>query len=167
MKQTVNGELKKSRKFFSMAQFASILVVVLTAFFATSCSDSDDEPSTKGSIYGTWTFEDFFIEDNTSNGLNITLTLNKDNTGSIVEVWSVESRASETNTFSMNFSWTTTTDSSGNDIMKLSYISGDKNTEIFMGGENTVLWSRKYVLTGNILNIYDPEDNSVWVLHRQ
>ncbi len=150
-----------------MAQFASILVVVLTAFFATSCSDSDDEPSTKGSIYGTWTFEDSFIdEDDIMNNLNITLTFNKDNTGSIVEVWGFESRASETYTYSMNFSWTTTSDSNGNDIMKLGYISGDKNTEIFKGSQNTVLWSRKYVITGNILNIYDLDDN-LWVLHRK
>ena len=86
--------------------------------------------------------------------IKMTLTFNSDNTGKIVEDWEWTSRAESKEKYSMEFSWSITTDSNGNNTLRVSYISGDKDTEIFYGNDNTVLWTRQYVLTGKILNIY-------------
>lgn len=65
----------------------------------------------------------------------------------------------------MDFYWSITSDANGNDIMRVSYVSGDKNTELFYGDINTALWTRQYVVTGNILNVYT--DGGVWVFHKK
>jgi len=155
-------------KFFNLAKFTGILVIMLTTLMATSCGGDDDkdEPSNSASITGTWTFEETLTDEDGSTSLMMTLIFNKDNTGSIVEVWNTESRASGSNTYSMEFSWSSTTNSNGDNILSVSYVSGDKNTELFPGSSSTALWKRQYVVTGKILNIYDG-DNGVWVFNKR
>lgn len=164
MRQTNLIETVRRGVFSRLAHFAGIIAVVLTAFMATSCGE-DDEPSTSGSLVGTWVLEESLSDYDSSAKLKMTLKFNSDNTGSVVEEWTSESRATEHNIYSMNFSWSTTTDSDGDDILRVSYVSGDKNTELFSGNSSTVLWSRQYVITGKILNVY--VNNGVWVFNKK
>lgn len=153
-------------KFFSLARFAGILVVLLTTFIASSCSkDDNDNPSNSGALVGTWVTETTGSSDGGFVSMKITIKFNKDNTGSIVEEWSSQTRASSHESYSMNFSWSTTSNANGDDIMRISYVSGDQNTELFPGSGSTALWTRKYVVTGKILNIYDGD--GVWVLNKK
>lgn len=137
------------------------LVAVLTCVGFTSCSDDDDNKS----IVGTWECYDEYVSADEQESIKMTLTFKKDNTGSIVEEWNSVSRATSQEVYTMNFSWSTTTDASGNDILRVSYQSGDKNTELFMGTANTALWTKQFVLTGKTLNIYGSE--GVWVFNKK
>lgn len=140
-----------------------MLLVVLTGISVSSCG-GNDEP--KGAtIVGKWECYEVTSDDDGESSVQMMLTLNKDMTGSIVETWTTQTRAFSNEVYSMDFSWATSSDSNGNDILKVSYISGDKNTELFYGNSNTVLWTRQYVLTGNILNIYGGD--GVWVFKRK
>ncbi len=126
----------------------------------SSCKDEPEEDN----IVGKWEYSESEIDDNYSYAAKMILTFKKDKTGSIVESYQEEeTRASSE--YRMNFSYSTTTDFNGNSILKISYVSGDKDTELFPGSSNTALWSRQYVLTGKILNIYD--DDGVWVFHKK
>lgn len=150
-------------KKFKFIAFA--FVAMLMTFMASSCGkDEESDPPVVGGLNGTWFLEETSESGSYSNTLRMTLTFRDDHTGSIVENWTTVSRASENNTYAMEFSWSSTSDSNGNDILRVSYVSGDKNTEIFAGDSNTVLWTRQYVVTGNILNIY--QGGGVWVFHR-
>ena len=137
------------------------MMLLVSAVFCVSCSD--DEPKTV-SIVGKWESVESYSDDGILETIRMNLTFNSDRTGSIVETWNYETRATSTENYSMNFSWATTTDSNGNDILKISYISGDKVTELFPGS-SAVLWTRQYVLTGDILNIHDGD--GVWVFKRK
>ena len=146
-------------------KYLTIMVIaILAGMTVTSCSN--DEPKNV-SIVGTWYLNDSYEEDGYKESLSMTLKFNSDHTGSITETWISESRASSNETYKMNFSWATSTDSSGNEILKVSYISGDKDTELFYGNTSTALWTRQFVLTGNILNIYDASGSGVWVFKRK
>lgn len=144
--------------------FGIMALILMSGFMFSSCSDDDDEPS-NDSIVGTWSYVETIEGDYYLTNVYMTLTFNSDKTGSIEENWITDSRASSNNTYKMDFSWSTTSDSNGNDILRISYISGDKDTELFNGGESTVLWNRQYVLTGKILNIYS--GNGVWVFNKK
>lgn len=162
-KQTT--ESKHLSKIFSFMQFSIIFVAILTSFMTTSCSN-DDDPSSSDALCGTWIYEDSYEGDDYYDNVKITLKFNKDKTGSIVEDWYWKTRASEQEHYSMNFSWSTTKDDSGEVYLNVSYISGDKDTKLFKG--DYVLWKRKYVLTGKILNIYGNDgSNSVWVFNKK
>lgn len=132
----------------------------------TSCSKDDEyDTSGSGALIGTWILEESSEESDFSGALNMTLTFRSNNTGSIVEEWITNTRATEINKYAMDFYWSITSDANGNDIMRVSYVSGDKNTELFYGDINTALWTRQYVVTGNILNVYT--DGGVWVFHKK
>lgn len=150
----------KKIKFLALA-----FVVMLTTFMTASCSKEEDDPSASGTLKGTWVLEETSAGSGYAISLKMTLTFRGDNTGSIVENWVTETRASNSETYEMNFSWSTTSDSNGNDILRVSYVSGDQNTELFTGSGSTALWNRQYVVTGNILNVYG--DDGVWVFHRK
>lgn len=166
MKHTKSEERQSVHPFFKLTYFVGVLFIALTSVMFASCSkDEDDELTKESGLPGTWVYEELLEEDNGTASVKMTLTFNANNTGSIVEDWTNESRASSHQTYSMDFSWSTTTDSSGNDILRISYVSGDKNTELFGGTSSTVLWTRQYVLTGNILNIY--QGAGVWVFNRK
>lgn len=165
------SSIKEMKKF---SKYATLLVAVLfVAFGFASCSDDDDNGGGNGngngasstSIVGTWRNSDVAEDEDGMVSLDMVLTFNNDNTGRIVETWAYSSRATTNETYTMDFQWTTTSDANGNDILKVSYVSGDRNTEVFAGGSNTVLWTRQYVLTGNILNVYGGD--GVWVFNRQ
>lgn len=142
----------------------SLLLVLFTLTLSmgmTACGDDDDDEPKKDSLVGKWVL----TEDNLSTTYDITITFNSNKTGTIIERMNSSARAEVT--LSMDFSWSTTSDSNGNDILKVSYVSGDRNT-IFpnsSSGGNTVLWSRQYVQTGKILNIYD--GGGVWVFNKK
>lgn len=146
-----------------------MLFTLMTGFAITSCSSDDDKAATEEpkavSIVGRWENLESYTSDEVESSIKMVLTFNSDRTGSIEEYWAYQTKASSNETYSMKFSWATTTNSSGDEILKISYISGDKNTELFPGSSNTVLWSRQYVLTGNILNIYGGD--GVWVFNRK
>ena len=142
-----------------------MILVIMTGFTTTSCSDDDDKEK-KANIAGKWEYSDSSTSSGSINTVRMVLTFNSDKTGSIDETWSSQSRASMDSHYNMKFSWATTTDSNGNDILKISYVSGDKETELFPGNESTVLWTRQYVLTGKILNIYSGS-SSVWVFNKK
>lgn len=149
-----------------------LLLCALVAPALTSCGDDKDskdpnEPDAPDleSIVGIWEYWDYYSDEDNDTEFKMVLTFNNDHTGSISESWVFRSRASTNRTYNMKFSWTTTSDSYGNDIMRISYVSGDKDTELFNGGQNTVLWSRQYVLTGTILNVY--QGDGVWVFNRK
>lgn len=151
--------MAKFYKFLTVA-----LLMVVTGLSFTSCKDDDDKPK-DGSIVGTWRYSEVVYDDNDEREvLNMVLTFNSNKTGKIVETWEYETRSASVETYSMDFTWATTTDASGNEILKVSYVSGDHDTEVFMGSESTVLWTRQFVLTGNILNIYG--NDGVWVFKR-
>lgn len=152
---------KMAKKFL---QTFSLLLVTLAMFTGlTSCSS--DEPDSQ-SIVGTWTLSEVEENVNEITTVNMTLTFKSDHTGSIVEVWNTESRASSNERLSMNFSWSSTTDSDGNDILRISHVEGDKSTQLFPGSTNTVLWTLQYVQTGKILNVYSDYGN-VWVFKKK
>lgn len=165
MKQTNCEERQSGRAFFKLAHFAAVVIIALTGFTFSSCGGDDDEPAKNASLIGTWVYEELNQDDDVMENVKMTLKFDANNTGSIVEEWLYETRASSHETYSMKFSWSTTSDSNGNDILRISYVSGDKNTELFPGGVNTVLWTRQYVLTGKILNIYGGD--GVWVFNRK
>ena len=148
------------KKFFQV--FALLTIVLMSAVTVTSCSDDNDGPS--DSIVGKWVLTQTDIEDDGTYSVTMTLVLNSNKTGYIAENWSSSTKASSSEDYRMDFSWATSTDSDGNDILKVSYVSGDKNTELFPG-ENVVLWQRQYVHTGNILNIY--QGSGVWVFNKK
>lgn len=162
MKQTNNEEPRSQSRFFKSVRYAGMLILAFVALMFTSCGGDDkDEPQpqpdatqTQTSLVGTWNLIENFDDETGSGSLAMTLVFNADYTGSITEDWYVTTRASSRETYSMSFNWSITSDSNGNDILRISYVSGDKNTEIFSGSSTTVLWTRQYVLTGNILNIY-------------
>lgn len=146
-------------------KFLTIMVItIMSGLTVTSCSSDDDEPKAV-SIVGKWQHQETYSDEDESGSISMTLTFNSDRTGSIIEDWTYESRASSHQSYKMDFSWATSTDSNGNEILKISYVSGDKVTELFPGGSSTVLWTRQFVLTGNILNIYDSD--GVWVFNRK
>lgn len=148
-------------------KYAALLVAVLFVTFGfTSCGDDDDDGggAASTSIVGTWRYTEAEADDDGIESMDMVLTFNSDHSGRIVENWTSSTRAAASVSYTMDFQWTTATDSNGNDILKVSYVSGDRNTELFLGGPNTVLWTRQYVLTGNILNIYGGD--GVWVLRR-
>lgn len=132
----------------------ALLTVVMVASFS-SCSDDDDQLKTS-SIVGKWVCS---VEDD-DESFSMVLTLNSDATGTIEELFTTRASYS----YNMKFSWSTATDSNGDTTLKVSYISGDKVTELFPGSSSTALWSRQYVLTGDILNIY--QGDGVWVFNR-
>lgn len=140
---------------------ALLLLFVMSGLTLTSCGPEN----VKETLVGRWRATEVYTYGNTTETIKMELTFNKNKTGSIVENWITESRASSNNTYRMDFSWSTTTDSSGNTILKVSYVDGDKNTEIFNGSSTTVLWSRQYVITGKILNIYGGD--GVWVFNKE
>lgn len=149
-------------------KYATLLAAVLfIAVGFTSCGDDDDDNSTSNnsSIVGLWQMSETYGDDYETKSVTMDLTFNSNHTGRIVENWTSESRASSKEVYTMDFEWATTTDSSGNDIIKVSYVSGDKVTELFPGGSSTVLWSRQYVLTGKTLNIYGGD--GVWVFKKK
>lgn len=154
--------MSKVLKFFTMALFAMATVCSLI-----SCSNDTKDAPTSGnsSILGTWSLTQEFEEEDGMESVDIVLVFNNNQTGSIKETWRYESRAATTNVREMEFSWSTVSDSDGNQILQVSYVSGDKNTSIFNGSENTALWKREFVLTGNILNIYS--GNGVWVFNKK
>lgn len=152
-----------------MVQFhkllALMILVFMTGIMATSCSSDNDDPQDV-SIVGKWAFsESFDYDEDETESVTMLLTFNSDRTGSIEEYWVIESRATSSENYRMDFSWTTSSDANGNEILKVSYLSGDKNTELFPGGSSTVLWTRQFVLTGNILNIHGGD--GVWVFKRK
>lgn len=173
MKKSNNEERLTKNRFFKSVRYAGMLFLALFALVVTSCGGDDnddpepvpDAPQTTNGLVGTWSLTETASDETGSGSLTMTLTFNADNTGSIVEDWYITSRASSRETYSMSFSWSVTSDSNGNDILRISYVSGDKNTEIFPGSSTTVLWTRQYVLTGNILNIYG--GSGVWVFNRR
>lgn len=143
-------------------KFLAILIVGLIASVCTSsCSKDDDE--IKDSLVGKWEFKVTETYEDGTESLQMILIFNSNHTGSIEENWSDDARSSST--YKMNFQWATSKDSNGNDILKVSYVSGDKNTELFYGTSATALWTRQYVLTGNILNIHSGD--GVWVFNRK
>lgn len=145
---------------------AFALVAMLATFMVTSCSkDDENDTSGSGALIGTWVLEDYSEEYDYSQTVKMTLTFRSNNTGSIVEDWITNTRATEINKYAMDFYWSITSDANGNDIMRVSYVSGDKNTELFYGDSNTALWTSQYVVTGNILNVYT--DGGVWVFHKK
>lgn len=147
-------------------KFLTVMILaIMTGFTTTSCSDDDDKGN-GASLVGKWEYSDTNTSSNSTNTVRMVLTFNSDKTGSIDETWSSQSRASMDSHYNMKFSWASTTDSNGNDILKISYVSGDKETDLFPGAESTVLWTRQYVLTGKILNIYSG-NSSVWVFNKK
>lgn len=153
--------MTKFNKFFLV-----MILSIMTAFTITSCKDNKDEPATSSKgLVGTWIYTESYSDAYESQDITMTLTFNSDNTGSIVENWVYETKATSNETYKMNFSWSTTTDANGTDILRISYVSGDKNTELFYGSEGTVLWTREFVLTGKILNIYGGD--GVWVFKKK
>ncbi|MBO4995551.1 MAG: hypothetical protein J6C78_06245 [Muribaculaceae bacterium] len=132
------------------------LMFIPVVFSSCGGDDDDDEPISSNGLVGYWTLEEVYDSDDGDirTSVKMTLKFNKDNSGEIVEELTSESRASTHKTYTMKFSWSTTSDSNGNDILRVSYISGDKTTMLFPGSSNTVLWTRRYVRTGNILNVY-------------
>lgn len=143
--------------------FFIMALVMISGIMASSCS-KDDEPEQE-SILGKWEYSETETDEDGTVSISMTLTFKSDRTGSIVEDWSATTRSTSNYRYSMDFSWTTTSDSNGNDILKISYVDGDKNTELFPGGSNTVLWTRQYVQTGKILNIYGSD--GVWVFNKK
>ncbi|MCM1163149.1 MAG: hypothetical protein NC339_02710 [Muribaculaceae bacterium] len=151
----------------------SLFLVLLALCFSvslTSCGGDDDDPKPDepvgNTIIGQWGLSVTQTDtDGSIYSLRMDLTFNKDYTGSIVETWTSQSRAATSNTYAMNFNWSTTSDANGNDILKVSYVSGDHNTELFYGTSSTALWTRQYVLTGTILNIYGGD--GVWVFNKK
>lgn len=162
MKQT-NYEERKHGKFFSLSHFAGMLIVFLSVFFAASCSDDDDpNPSSQDALIGSWVAEKTWDDYDEIETLKMTLTFNKGYTGSIVEEFSSETKATER--YQMNFSWSISSDANGNDILRFSYVSGDKEMIIF-DEESAALWIRQYVVTGKILNLYSGD--GVWVFNKK
>lgn len=145
----------------SIKLLAILIVGLIASVYTSSCSKDDDE--IKESLVGRWEMNETETYEDGTESLQMILIFNSNHTGSIEEKWTVESRSSYTNR--MTFNWSTSTDSNGNDILKVSYVSGDKETVIFDGSSSTALWTRQYVLTGNILNIY--QGSGVWVLNRK
>ncbi len=142
-------------------------VAILAAVMCTSCGDDEAPEPAPGEVdelVGTWYLETTASDDGTTASLSMKLTFNEDKTGSIVETWTYTTRATESQRYSMNFGWSTTSNSNGEDILRVSYVSGDKNTELFIGSSSTVLWTRQYVVTGDILNMY--VGGGVLVFHR-
>lgn len=165
MVQLNHKETKHQDKIFKLTNFVGILAVIMFNFLATSCGK--DDPSSPGALHGTWILEATDEDDDYIETLKMTLKFNKNNTGSIVEDWHGETRASEHETYSMDFSWSTTSDSNGNDILRVSYVSGDKDMDLFPDySGNTALWTCRYVITGKILNIYT-SDGDVWVFNKK
>jgi len=138
-----------------------MIFAIMSGITVTSCSDEPQEDN----IVGKWFYSETEVDDDYYSDISMTLTFNKDKTGTIVESWREETKTRSSAEYRMNFSWTTTSDSNGNNILKVSYVSGDKETELFPGSSNTVLWSRQYVLTGKILNIYSGD--GVWVFNKK
>lgn len=131
---------------------------------ASSCSKNDDPKDVN--IVGTWQYTEVIPGYNYTETITMTLKFNSDRTGSISEDWVTETKATGYSNYRMDFSWATSVDSSGREILKISYIKGDKNTELFPG-DDTVLWTREFILTGNILNIYGYQSSDVWVFKRK
>lgn len=150
-------------KFFKF--FAAALLVVVAGFAFTSCHPDPKPTPNNSSLVGTWTLTETEEDEDEIDTVEMTLIFKNDQTGSIKENWRSESRSVSLYTYEMKFSWSTVSDSDGNQILQVSYISGDKNTEIFMGSSNTALWKRQYVLTGKILNIYGGD--GVWVFNKK
>lgn len=143
-----------------------MIVVIMTTLLCVSCKKDDPDDGTGSkSLVGTWVFQDSYEDDEEWESVTMTLTFKSNNTGKIVEDWRWGSRADGGSSYSMEFNWSCTTDANGNDILRVSYVSGDKNTELFYGYDDTALWKRQYVLTGKILNIYD--DGDVWVFKKK
>lgn len=151
-----------------------LLVTILAVSMGlgmASCKKDKDDDEPKGpespSLIGTWTLEesDYDPEEGAWVKVSMVLNLNEDNTGRISENWTFETKASSSFSYAMNFSWSTTVNANGDETLVVSYVSGDKNTEIFMGSESTVLWKRQIALTGNILNIYG--GSGVWVFNKR
>lgn len=143
------------------ATFAIVLVSLTSCGKDNSDPEPDPEPIDMSDITGTWIHTETSSDGNAT--VSMRLTFNKNYTGSIIEDWMFQSKASSTETYSMQFEWSTIRDN-GNDMLKVSYVSGDKQTELFPGSAGTVLWSRQYVRTGNILNIY--QGSGVWVFNK-
>lgn len=143
-----------------------MVVVVMATFLCVSCKDDPENGSGAKALVGTWVCQEQWddVED-VWESVTMTLTFKNDNTGKIVENWRWGSRADGSSTYSMEFNWSCASDSNGNNILQVSYVSGDKDTELFEGYENTVLWKCQYVLTGKILNVYS--DGEVWVFNKK
>lgn len=165
MKQINCEERHIGLPFFKLTHFAGFIIIALITLMFTSCGDDEDSLKDSDSLVGTWVLEETYEDEDESASIKMTLKFNKDNTGSIVEDWVSQTKSSTHETYSMNFSWSTTSDSNGNDILRVSYVSGDKNTELFPGVSSTVLWTRQFVQTGKILNIYS--NDGVWVLNKK
>lgn len=153
-------------KFFKF--FAVALLVVVTGFAFTSCSDDDDDKNTNGtgSLVGTWSMTQTIENSSSINTISMVLVFKGDHTGSIKQTLTSQSRAASS--LEMNFNWSTVSDSNGNQILQVSYVNGDKNTELFYDDskeQSIVLWRNQYVLTGKILNIY--EGGGVWVFNKK
>lgn len=113
-----------------MAIFMLMLVATLSV---ASCKDDKDEPKSDNSqLVGTWKALD-------SDGDMWLLTLNKNNTGNLSVTYTT--RASIT--VSESFSWTTSSDSSGNKWLDIIHTSGDEilSTKSYI-----------YILAGNKLS---------------
>lgn len=163
--------MKQTLKLFGL------LLIMAFSFTASSCSDDkNDEPSASASLVGTWTYEKPESSKDDDEGFKMILKFNKDNTGTYTEEWvSNETRASSSQT--MNFGWSISTDSKGNDILRISYVSGDRDTMLFpqdpkRPNSNIVLWSYPCVLTGKVLNVtanspVDFDDFLLWVFNRK
>lgn len=131
------------------------MFVTVVGMSASSCS-KDDEEVKSPSIVGSWEC----VEEYGGESFKMILTFNSNSTGRIEEIYTTKAAYS----YVMDFSWGTTSDASGNSILNISYISGDQDTELFPGSGSTALWTRQYVLTGDILNIYGGD--GVWVFKR-
>jgi len=146
--------MKQLFKYFSMI----MMVAVMTVTFSSCKDDKDGKELESTNLVGRW---ECMQQDDDGTSFKMVLTFNSDATGTIEEALSTKA----TYAYSMKFTWSTTTNANGDDILRVSYVDGDKTTELFMGSSSTVLWTRKYVLTGKILNVYDGD--GVWVFNKK
>lgn len=130
----------------------TMILLILSALTITSCNN--DEPNATG-IEGTWKCS----LSNSNYSLDATLVLNKDATGSLVEYVSEAIGSSENHLY---FYWSTTTDSDGNDYLKISYKNGDNSTVLIPVITDSSLKTLKYALTGEKLHVYGVSDTFVF-----
>lgn len=128
----------------------TLLLTVMLCMGLSACGKDEtekDEPVVPSHpLVGVWTNTNDFGDITVSN----TLVFNNDYTGSIRENWTTRSSA----TYSMDFEWATNTDANGNTILTVSKTRGNDDVDLFPGAdEGVVVWTRRYYLTGNTLNI--------------
>lgn len=147
-------------KFFSRMQFIGILVLLFTAFAASSCKDDNDGPSNGNQLVGKWVTTTNDPELYGVKSVKITLKFNSDNTGSIAEDWEhdfdMESLVHKS--YLMKFRWIAKAD---DNTIEIDYVSGDRHTELFDGDYTITHWTRKYAVEGKTLHLFP------WTLHKK